>query len=384
MFVKKRIITIIGARPQIIKSSAISRAIRTHFSDKMEEIIVHTGQHYDENMSEIFFEEMGIPLPNYNLNVGSGSHGAQTGKMIEGLETIFLKENPTAILVYGDTNSTIAGALAASKIHIPVIHVEAGLRSFNKAMPEEINRIACDHMSTLLFTPTTTGFENLKREGFALEYTEKPSVNSPQVFHCGDVMYDNSLYFSSVSDQKSILLSEIGVEPNRYILSTIHRDSNTDIASNLENIFNALLAIQKMSGYSIVLPIHPRTRSKLKDQLSPSLLEEIENNANFKIIDPAGFIDIIALEKNAKMLITDSGGLQKEAYFFKKPCIILRPQTEWVEIVNNGNAILADANFDKIVEAFTKLNSKSDYTYPSFYGNGKAAEFICEKIIEHF
>ena len=384
MFVKKRIITIIGARPQIIKSSAISRAIRTHFSDKMEEIIVHTGQHYDENMSEIFFEEMGIPLPNYNLNVGSGSHGAQTGKMIEGLETIFLKENPTAILVYGDTNSTIAGALAASKIHIPVIHVEAGLRSFNKAMPEEINRIACDHMSTLLFTPTTTGFENLKREGFALEYTEKASVNYPQVFHCGDVMYDNSLYFSSVSDQKSILLSEIGVEPNRYILSTIHRDSNTDIASNLENIFNALLAIQKMSGYSIVLPIHPRTRSKLKDQLSPSLLEEIENNAHFKIIDPAGFIDIIALEKNAKMLITDSGGLQKEAYFFKKPCIILRPQTEWVEIVNNGNAILADANFDKIVEAFTKLNSKSDYTYPSFYGNGKAAEFICEKIIEHF
>ncbi len=384
MFVKKRIITIIGARPQIIKSSAISRAIRTHFSDKMEEIIVHTGQHYDENMSEIFFEEMGIPLPNYNLNVGSGSHGAQTGKMIEGLETIFLKENPTAILVYGDTNSTIAGALAASKIHIPVIHVEAGLRSFNKAMPEEINRIACDHMSTLLFTPTTTGFENLKREGFALEYTEKASVNSPQVFHCGDVMYDNSLYFSSVSDQKSILLSEIGVEPNRYILSTIHRDSNTDIASNLENIFNALLAIQKMSGYSIVLPIHPRTRSKLKDQLSASLLEEIENNAHFKIIDPAGFIDIIALEKNAKMLITDSGGLQKEAYFFKKPCIILRPQTEWVEIVNNGNAILADANFDKIVEAFTKLNSKSDYTYPSFYGNGEAAEFICEKIIEHF
>ena len=384
MFVKKRIITIIGARPQIIKSSAISRAIRTHFSDKMEEIIVHTGQHYDENMSEIFFEEMGIPLPNYNLNVGSGSHGAQTGKMIEGLETIFLKENPTAILVYGDTNSTIAGALAASKIHIPVIHVEAGLRSFNKAMPEEVNRIACDHMSTLLFTPTTTGFEILKRECFALEYTEKASVISPQVFHCGDVMYDNSLYFSSVSDQKSILLSEIGVEPNRYILSTIHRDSNTDIASNLENIFNALLAIQKMSGYSIVLPIHPRTRSKLKDQLSASLLEEIENNAHFKIIDPAGFIDIIALEKNAKMLITDSGGLQKEAYFFKKPCIILRPQTEWVEIVNNGNAILADANFDKIVEAFTKLNSKSDYTYPSFYGNGKAAEFICEKIIEHF
>lgn len=381
---KKRIITIIGARPQIIKSSAISRAISTHFSTQIEEIIIHTGQHYDENMSEIFFQEMGIPLPNYNLNVGSGSHGAQTAKMIEGLETIFLKENPTAILVYGDTNSTIAGALAASKIHIPVIHVEAGLRSFNKAMPEEINRISCDHVSTLLFTPTVTGYENLKREGFDLDSTEKATVNFPRVFHCGDVMYDNSIYFSSVSDEKSTILNEIGVEVNRYILCTIHRDSNTDIASNLENIFKALLAIEKMSGYAIVLPIHPRTRSKLKDQLSVSLLTEIENNLNFKIIDPAGFIDIIALEKNAKMLVTDSGGLQKEAYFFKKPCVILRPQTEWVEIVNNGNAILAEANYDKIVNAFTILNDKSDFTFPSLYGNGAAAEFICKKIIEHF
>lgn len=379
----KKIITIVGARPQIIKSSAISRAIKENFSQELVEVIVHTGQHYDENMSEIFFTEMGIPLPDYNLNVGSGSHGTQTGKMIEGLEEIFIKENPTAILVYGDTNSTIAGSLAAAKIHIPVIHVEAGLRSFNKAMPEEVNRIACDHMSTLLFTPTTTGFVNLKREGFDLESTYKATVNSPRVYHCGDVMFDNSLYFSSVSDEKSTILKKIGVEPNRYILSTIHRDSNTDIAENLEGIFKALLHIQKTTNLAIVLPIHPRTRSKMKSQLSVDLFAEIKGNKSFKIIDPAGFIDIIALEKNAQLIVTDSGGLQKEAYFFQKPCIILRPQTEWVEIVNNGNALLTDANYDKIVDAYTILSSRTHFTYPSLYGDGKAAEFICEKILEH-
>ncbi len=380
---KKKIITIVGARPQIIKSSAMSRAIRNNFAHILEEKIVHTGQHYDENMSEVFFHEMGIPLPDYNLNVGSGSHGAQTARMIEGLEEIFIKEQPTAILVYGDTNSTIAGALAASKIHIPVLHVEAGLRSFNKAMPEEVNRIACDHMSTLLFTPTKTGFDNLKREGFNLESNEKATANSPRVYHCGDVMYDNSLYFSSISDLKSTVLSEIGIVANNYILSTIHRDSNTDISNNLESIFKALLQIQEDSGLSIVLPIHPRTRSKMKDQLSTELYSEVERNKEFKIIDPAGFLDIIALEKNSKMIVTDSGGLQKEAYFFQKPCIILRPQTEWVEIVNNGNAILAEANYDKIMNAFSVLSSKTDFTYPTLFGDGKAAEFICEKIIEH-
>ena len=378
----KKIITIIGARPQIIKSAAISRAIKNHFSDKIEEKIVHTGQHYDENMSKVFFEELEIPLPNYNLNVGSGSHGVQTAKMIEGLEAIFVSEQPDGVLVYGDTNSTIAGALAASKIHIPVIHVEAGLRSFNKSMPEEINRISCDHMSTLLFTPTVSGLDNLKNEGFNLN-NKKASINSPCVYHCGDVMYDNSLYFSNVSDEKSSILNQIGVEPNEYILSTIHRDGNTDIAKNMESIFKALLDIQINSGLLIVLPIHPRTRNKMKEQLSSDLHAEILKNDMFKIIDPAGFIDIIALEKNSKMIVTDSGGLQKESYFFEKPCIILRPQTEWIEIVNNGNAILVEADYDKIMGAFNLFSSKTDFTYPSFYGDGKASEFICEKIIEH-
>jgi UDP-GlcNAc3NAcA epimerase len=380
--VKKKIVTIIGARPQIIKSSAINRAIKTKFSDQLEEVIVHTGQHYDENMSAIFFEEMGIPTPSYNLNVGSGSHGQQTAKMIEGLETIFLKENPSAVLVYGDTNSTIAGALAASKIHIPVVHVEAGLRSFNKAMPEEVNRIACDHMSTLLFTPTKTGLDNLMREGFSENKDAKATANQPKIYQCGDVMYDNSLYFSTISADQSTILLENELVENQYVLTTIHRDSNTDIAENMTAIFQALYDIQHETGLTIVLPIHPRTKSKMEAQLPADLLARISTNAQFKIIPPAGFIDIIALEKNARMIITDSGGLQKEAYFFQKSCVILRPQTEWVEIVANGNAILAGSDYTKIVAAFKKLHAKTDFTFPSYYGEGNAAEFICQKILE--
>ncbi len=379
---KKKIVTIIGARPQIIKSSAINRAIKTHFNDQLDEIIVHTGQHYDENMSAIFFQEMGIPTPNYNLNVGSGSHGQQTAKMIEGLEEIFLKEHPTAVLVYGDTNSTIAGALAAAKIHIPVIHVEAGLRSFNKSMPEEVNRIACDHMSTLLFTPTKTGLDNLMREGFSENNDGKATANQPNIYQCGDVMYDNSLYFSNVSASNSTLLADLGLIENQYVLTTIHRDSNTDIAENMTAIFQALLDIQHETGLTIVLPIHPRTKSKMEAQLPAELYAKILTNSFFKIIPPAGFIDIIALEKNARMLITDSGGLQKEAYFFQKSCVILRPQTEWVEIVENGNAVLAGSDYTKIVAAFKQLHSKTDFTFPSFYGDGSAAEFICQKILE--
>jgi UDP-GlcNAc3NAcA epimerase len=378
----KKIITIVGARPQIIKSSAISRAISTHFKNELTEVIVHTGQHYDENMSSVFFDEMKIPQPNYNLNVGSGSHGRQTARMLEGLEEIFITEKPDAVLVYGDTNSTIAGALAATKIFIPVVHVEAGLRSYNKAMPEEINRIACDHMSTLLFTPTISGIENLKKEGFSSDTSEKASANYPHVYHCGDIMYDNSLHFSSVSDEQSTFLEDHKLTPNDFILCTVHRDSNTDIKENLESIFSALLAIAENSELKIVLPLHPRTKGKLKEQLNSELLESIENSEFIQIIPPAGFIDIIALEKNARMIITDSGGLQKEAFFFEKPCLILRPQTEWVEIVENGNAVLTDANYDRIIDGFNELVLKTDFTYPNFYGDGKAARFICQTIVD--
>lgn len=379
---KKRIITIIGARPQIIKSSALSRAIRNSFSDKIEEIIVHTGQHYDENMSSVFFDEMEIPKPNYNLNVGSGSHGAQTAKMIEGLEKIYLEEKPDAVVIYGDTNSTIAGAIAAAKIHIPIVHIEAGLRSFNKLMPEEINRISADHMSTLLFSPTKTGISNLEKEGFSLEISSKASIDKPHVYLCGDIMYDNSLYFSSISKKKSTILDNLGLEGSDFILCTIHRDTNTDNSENLNVVFKALFEIQEKSGLKIILPIHPRTKAKMNDLLEPGLKEKIDSNSNFQIIPPAGFLDIIALEKNARMIITDSGGLQKEAFFFEKPCVILREQTEWVEIVENGNAILAGSDYYKIISAFEELINRNDFTFPQFYGDGQAAYFICSKIVE--
>ena len=378
----KKIITVIGARPQIIKAAAISRAIKNNFSDKILEVIVHTGQHYDENMSQIFFEELEIPFPNFNLNVGSGSHGEQTAKMLEGLENIYMQEKPDAVIVYGDTNSTIAGALAASKIHIPVIHIEAGLRSFNKAMPEEINRIACDHMSTLLFTPSETGHRNLLNEGIKNDQKEAASIDNPKIYLCGDIMYDNSLYFSAVSEQKSKILKELEITTDEFILCTIHRDTNTDDTANLNAIFRALLRIQKTSNLKIVLPLHPRTKEKLNSHLDENLLTEINQNKNFKIIPPLGFLDIISLEKNARLIITDSGGLQKEAFFFQKPCVILREQTEWIEIVENGNALIAGANELKIISSVETLIKRTDFTYPNLYGDGNAANFICKKITE--
>ena len=378
----KKVITVIGARPQIIKAAAISRAIKNNFSDKILEVIVHTGQHYDENMSQIFFEELEIPFPNYNLNVGSGSHGEQTAKMLEGLENIYLKEKPDAVIVYGDTNSTIAGALAAAKIHIPVIHIEAGLRSFNKAMPEEINRIACDHMSTLLFTPSETGHRNLLNEGIKNDQKEAATIDNPKIYLCGDIMYDNSLYFSAMSEQKSKILKELEITTNEFILCTIHRDTNTDDTSNLNAIFRALLRIQKTTNLKIILPLHPRTNEKLNSHLDENLLTEINKNKNFKIIPPTGFLDIISLEKNARLIITDSGGLQKEAFFFQKPCVILRDQTEWIEIVENGNALIAGANELKIISSVETLIKRTDYTYPNLYGDGNAANFICKKITE--
>ena len=378
----KKIITVIGARPQIIKAAAISRTIKNNFSDKIIEVIIHTGQHYDENMSQIFFEELEIPFPNYNLNVGSGSHGEQTAKMLEGLENIYLQEKPDAVIVYGDTNSTIAGALAASKIHIPVIHIEAGLRSFNKAMPEEINRIACDHMSTLLFTPSETGHRNLLNEGIKNDQKEAASIDNPKIFLSGDIMYDNSLYFSVMSEQKSEILKELEITTDEFILCTIHRDTNTDDTSNLNAIFRALLRIQKTSNLKIVLPLHPRTKEKLNSHLDENLLTELNQNKNFKIIPPTGFLDIISLQKNARLIITDSGGLQKEAFFFQKPCIILREQTEWIEIVENGNAMIAGADEQKIGKCFEQLMKKTNFTYPNLYGDGNAANFICKKITE--
>jgi UDP-GlcNAc3NAcA epimerase len=377
-----KVLTIIGARPQIIKASAISRAIRNSFSNKIEEIIVHTGQHYDENMSNVFFTEMQIPQPKYNLKIGSSSHGRQTGDMIKGIEEIIENEKPDAIVLFGDTNSTLSGAIAASKLHIPVIHIEAGLRSFNKSMPEEINRILCDHVSTLLFSPSQQGIINLKSEGFDIETIPPYSNDNPAVFHCGDIMYDNSLYFSELAEKNDNILSRNRLKAENYILTTIHRDNNTDDPKRLNSIFSAIHKISEDYKLDFILPLHPRTSKILKTTLSESLYKNIIESNFIKIIEPVGFLEMIVLEKNSKMVFTDSGGVQKESYFFKKNCVILRPETEWVELVENGNAIIADADESKIQEAYKILSNRKITSFPEFYGNGKAAEFICEKMLD--
>ncbi len=340
----KKILTIIGARPQIIKAAALSRAIHNFYSDKIKEVIVHTGQHYDENMSEVFFNEMQIPKPDYNLGTGSASHGKQTADMIEKIEKILLNEKPDYVVLYGDTNSTLAGSVASAKIHIPVVHIEAGLRSFNKSMPEEINRIVCDHTSTLLFSPTRTGINNLIREGFKAHTQPPYSADNPGIFHCGDIMYDNSLHFAKVAEEKTDILEKYNLQKGNFILGTIHRDNNTDIPERLNAIFEALNEISSQQEIDIVLPLHPRTSKILKQNLDAELFNSISNNSFIKIIPPASFFEIITLEKNCKLVMTDSGGVQKEAYYFEKPVIILRPETEWVEIVENGVGKITDAN----------------------------------------
>ena len=378
---QKKILTVIGARPQIIKAAALSRAISEKFASQLTEVLVHTGQHYDENMSAVFFDELGIPKPDYNLAVGSGSHGHMTAAMLSGLETILEKENPAAVVIYGDTNSTIAAALAAAKIHIPVVHIEAGLRSFNKAMPEEINRIAADHMSTLLFVPTQAGIANLSKEGFSLNQKVKATIDAPNVYHCGDVMYDNSLYFAQLSDQKSRIIDVLQLQNTDFVLCTIHRDNNTDNPEALASIFTALMSLVEQTNMRVILPLHPRTRHKIQSLLYPDFQEKLHAEARIQLIDPAGFLDMIALEKNARLIVTDSGGVQKEAYFFAKPCVILREQTEWVEGVEAGAALLTGSDSTQILAAAQQLLQKTIQTDTSIFGDGQAAAFICQKII---
>lgn len=378
-----RLLTVIGARPQIIKAAAISRAVRNHFADRIEEKILHTGQHYDANMSQVFFDELGIPQPDYNLGVGSGSHGVQTAKMIAGIEEVLMNEPFDGIILYGDTNSTLAGAIAASKLHIPVFHVEAGLRSFNMNMPEEINRIVCDQLSSICFSPTETGVKNLEREGFLdLPYRFKDG-KVRRVVNSGDVMYDNSMYFASLAERKSDILSRTGVEPGAYILTTIHRPNNTDDSRRLTAIISSLLTISDRDTIDLVFPLHPRTRNLLDKQLQPDLYNRLLNSPRVRIIPPASFFDIIVLEKNARIVMTDSGGIQKESFFFERPCVILRPETEWVEIVEHGAGIIADADLERIVTAYDQL-VEGKPVFPLLFGNANAAETILDEIEAYF
>ena len=333
-------------------------------------------------MSQVFFDELGIPRPDYNLHVGSASHGVQTARMTEGLESILIKEQPDFIVLYGDTNSTLAGAVAAAKIHVPIVHIEAGLRSFNKTMPEEINRIVCDHCSTLLFSPTKAGFENLKREGFPIDNEPPYTIDNPKVYHCGDIMYDNSLHFADIAEAKTDIIQRLELTGKPFILATIHRDSNTDQPERLNAIFNALICLS--NECQVVLPLHPRTAKLLKTNLDGEKQAQLFNNPSISLIPPVSFLEMIALERHARLVMTDSGGVQKEAYFFQKPCIILRPETEWVEIVQTGNAILADADESRIMQAWQHFQSNPPTTFPEIFGDGHAAEFMLKMMLENF
>jgi UDP-GlcNAc3NAcA epimerase len=377
-----KIVNIVGARPQIIKASAISRAIRLHFSDKITEIIIHTGQHYDKELSDVFFDELELHKPEYNLGVGSSSHGRQTSLMISGIEDILQKEKPDCVILYGDTNSTLAGAIAAAKLHFPVVHIEAGLRSFNKLMPEELNRIMSDHSSTLLFAPTNAAFKNLMREGFRPENSPPYSIDNPKTYFTGDIMYDNTLFFAELAERKKAsLLTDLGLDRDRFILATIHREANTDDISRLDSILKTLSILAGEYSVKFVMPLHPRTTNSLKTKLEP-LYAELLDNQNIRIIPPVSFLEMTLLEKSCKMIITDSGGVQKESHFFKKPCLVLRKETEWIELVRNGTAVLVDADPEKIRKEFERfMNDGAGLEYPGFYGDGKTSEFIIKEIM---
>lgn len=377
-----KLLTVIGARPQIIKAAAISRAVAKYYPGVIEEKILHTGQHYDANMSQVFFDELGIPKPDYNLGVGSGKHGEQTAKMIAGIEEVLLSDTFDGVILYGDTNSTLAGAVAASKIHIPVFHVEAGLRSFNMAMPEEANRIVCDQLSSILFPPTETGYLNLEREGFNESAAKFKNGKKRKVVRSGDVMYDNSLYFASMAEQKSEILKQCGLEKGKYILTTIHRDNNTDNPERLTAIFKALIDISDQYEIDVVIPLHPRTAKLLEKNVEASVYGQLKKSPYIKLIPPASFFEIIVLEKNAKIVMTDSGGVQKEAFFFEKPCVIFRPETEWTEIVDYGAGIIADADYVRIVEGYKSLVGQN-VSFPKLFGDSNAAKHILDEIIDY-
>lgn len=377
-----KLLTVIGARPQIIKAAAVSRAVNTYFKDEIEEKILHTGQHYDTNMSEVFFAELGIPKPCYNLGVGSGKHGQQTAKMIDGIEQVLLSEPFDGIMLYGDTNSTLAGAVAASKMHVPIFHIEAGLRSFNMAMPEEVNRIVCDQLSSILFPPTETGYQNLVREGFVGSKAQFKNGKGRRIVKSGDVMYDNSLYFASLAEEKSDILRRCHLKPDNYILTTIHRDNNTDNPERLSSIFRALIDISEQNKIDVVIPLHPRTSKLLEKNVEKEVYRRLKSSPYIKLIPPASFFEIIVLEKNAKIVMTDSGGVQKEAFFFERPCVIFRPETEWTEIVEYGAGIVADADYQRIMDGYKSLVEKK-VNFPKLFGDANAAKHILEGIVDY-
>lgn len=356
-----KILTVVGARPQFIKASMFSKAIKSN--SKMEEIIVHTGQHYDDNMSTVFFKQLNLPKADYYLGVGSGSHGKQTAKMLVELENVMLSVKPDIVLVYGDTNSTLAGSLVASKLHIPIAHVESGLRSFNKKMPEEINRTVTDHLSDWLFCPSQAAVENLTKEGIV-----------KGVYLSGDIMYDSVLHFKPLALQQSTILQELSLTKSNYYLATVHRAENTDHPERLKSIFEALQQLKM----NVVLPLHPRTKSKINQ----FKLTDLISSPHIKIVEPLNYFDMLSLSSQANLILTDSGGLQKEAYMLKIPCITLRDETEWIETVQSGWNHLVGANTQQIINTLNKIQIPNQS--PPLFGDGKTAQRISETLLEEW
>jgi UDP-N-acetylglucosamine 2-epimerase len=350
-----KVATVVGARPQLIKAAPVSRALR---DAGHSEFLIHTGQHYDYGMSQVFFEEMGLPEPDVNLCVGSGPHGWQTGRMLALVEEILIAEKPDRVLVYGDTNSTLAGALAACKLRFPLAHVEAGLRSFNREMPEEHNRVLADHCSDLLFCPTKTAVDNLAQEGIRRN-----------VKLVGDTMYDAVLQFTEIAAKRSTILEDLGLKPKEYLLATVHRPYNTDEPESLRR----LLAAFREVGEPVVFPVHPRTRAKIAELNGTSGIKS--SHGNVRMIEPVGYLDMLRLERSARLILTDSGGMQKEAYFFGVPCVTLRPETEWVETVEAGWNVLVGTDRERIVEAASNYVPPQKQP-PPLFGDGSASAKI--------
>lgn len=368
------VLSIVGARPQFVKAAMVVEAIRANNRQARTQIrhtLLHTGQHYDRNLSDVFFRQMPLPKPKYNLGVGSGKHGEQTAKLLAGIEDVLLKERPHVVVVYGDTNSTLAGALAASKLGIRLVHVEAGLRSFNRAMPEEINRVVTDHLSDLLFCPTATAITNLAKEGV-----------SRNVYLSGDVMLDAVLNFVQLAEQRSRILQELRLAPNEYALVTVHRAENTDSESNLDGILEFLANVT----HRLVFPVHPRTRNRIAE--IPSLRTLAEKLGNHVLmIDPVSYLDMLALESHARLVMTDSGGVQKEAYFLGVPCLTLRNETEWIETLIGGWNRLVDARSDEaicVVDSLWKKNGQCPSTERNLalFGAGKASQVLVQQLVE--
>jgi len=349
-----KILTIIGARPQFIKASMVSRSLQ---EKGIHEILLHTGQHYDENMSKVFFNEMRIPKPNYNLGVGSGSHGEQTAKSLEGIEKVLMKEKPDLVLVYGDTNATVAGALASSKLHIPIAHIEAGLRSYNRRMPEEINRVLTDVMSSYLFCPTKLAVENLKKEGI-----------TDGVFLTGDVMVDSLFHFTKIAETEATIMKKLNLTSKNYGLMTIHRPANADDREIMLKLIDAL----NQSPIPLIFPIHPRTRKLLSEF-------DLESHKTIQPINPVGYLDMLILEKYAHVILTDSGGIQKEAYLQKVPCLTLRPETEWIETVEDGWNTIVNEEYGRLPELIKSPPIPKKWI--SHYGKGNAAGKITDILL---